>query len=246
MTAATPLSLPDGAGWFTRMRVALDALRILDKNPADPDAGALYNVCIEHQTFTKLIPRLRTDEDGARLLDERPSLDADDLALDKLEALPEGSLGQTLAAYYVDNGISPFSTSFEVNTDIDYIAKRYRETHDIFHVVTGYGTDVIGEMELQAFAMGNLGLKGPRMILLYSVFALLTRSGQASALQGRLSWRGFYRCVRDAHRAGKALPPMLACRFEDEWETPVADLKARLCPTTSPVGVALLSASPHS
>ena len=50
------------------------------QNPADPDAGALYNVCIEHQPFTKLIPRLRADHAGARLLHERPSLDADDLA----------------------------------------------------------------------------------------------------------------------------------------------------------------------
>ena len=44
-----------------------------------------------------------------------------------------------------------------METAEDYVATRLREVHDVFHVVTGYGTDDIGELELQWFNCGNLG-----------------------------------------------------------------------------------------
>jgi ubiquinone biosynthesis protein COQ4 len=53
--------------------------------------------------------------------------------------------------------ISPFESSYPVRNDAEYLAKRYREVHDIVHFVTGYGTDPIGELELQAFVVGTLG-----------------------------------------------------------------------------------------
>jgi ubiquinone biosynthesis protein COQ4 len=36
------------------------------------------------------------------------------------------------------------------------------------HVLTGYGTDALGEMELQAFALGNLSLRTSALILLFA------------------------------------------------------------------------------
>ena len=36
-----------------------------------------------------------------------------------------------------------------------YLAQRMRQTHDIWHVLTGYATDVAGEVQLQAFTLAD-------------------------------------------------------------------------------------------
>ena len=62
--------------------------------------------------------------------------------------------------YFDDHAISPFgAATLPVETDEDYVPTRLRrEAHDVFHIVTGYGTDDIGKLELQWFNSGNLGL----------------------------------------------------------------------------------------
>jgi ubiquinone biosynthesis protein Coq4 len=62
----------------------------------------------------------------------------------------------------------PFETTLEHKNDVDFLSKRYRETHDL--------------------------------------------------------WR-----VWAAYRRGHASPLFLDVWFEEQWETPVATLRARLC-----------------
>ncbi len=107
------------------------------------------------------------------MLSVRPSLQGKTLDLGALDLLPEGTLGHEFARYFRDNKISPFETTLEIKSDIDFISKRYRETHDLLHVLTGYATDVMGEMELQAYALGNLGIRTAMLILLVGTLGQL-------------------------------------------------------------------------
>lgn len=56
---------------------------------------------------------------------------------------PPGSLGHAWAQHLDDNGLKPF----------DYGPRR-QQLHDGVHVLTGYGTDPLGEAEVQAFLLG--------------------------------------------------------------------------------------------
>lgn len=159
------------------------------------------------------------------MLSERPSLQGKDLDLVALAALPEGTLGHELARYFRDNKLSPFETTIELKTDIDFIAKRYRETHDLLHVLTGYGTDVVGEIELQAYALGNLGIRTAALILLIGTL------GQLKGQQAGVDLSVYVRRVWAAYRRGRASRQFLGFWFEHHWETPVATLRTRLCPT---------------
>src|SRR5690606_3236966 len=107
----------------------------------------------------------QASEDGRSLLARRPSLQGEEVDLQSLSALPEETLGHQFARYFKDNGITPVHTENPIEDDLDYISKRYRETHDLYHVITGYQTDPHGEMELQAFVMGNIGIRTPLMII---------------------------------------------------------------------------------
>jgi len=63
--------------------------------------------------------------------------------LQHLRQLPHGTLGRTLADFLDQHNLKPFTTG-----------PRRKQLHDSVHVLTGYGTDSIGEVEVQAFLLG--------------------------------------------------------------------------------------------
>jgi ubiquinone biosynthesis protein COQ4 len=223
MSDSQPLSLPDDAPLFTRLRVASQCLEVLKHDPTNPTYGQTFNMSLNVNVYASLVQQLQRGEEGRRMLSERPSLQGKELDLAALERLPEGTLGHGFARYYRDNKISPFETTLELKNDIYFLAKRYRETHDLLHVLTGYGTDVVGEMELQAYALGNLGLRTAMFILLNSTIKHL------KAPQPGVGRSEYLRRVWAAYHRGRASPQFLGFWFEDHWETPVATLRARLC-----------------
>ena len=223
MIAPQTLSLPDDSSLFTRLSVARQCLEVLKHDPTNPTCGQLLNICLDLNVYASLVQQLQRSEEGRRLLSERPSLQGKELDLAVLERLPEGALGHELARYYRDNKISPFETTLELKNDIDFIGKRYRETHDLLHVLTGYGTDPVGEMEVQAYALGNLGIRTAAFILLLASFELL------KVPQSGVGRSEYLRRVGAAYRRGRASPRFLGFWFEEHWETPVATLRARLC-----------------
>jgi len=222
MTPATTPTLPANASIITRVRLAVQALKILADDPANPYYGPLVNACLDSDTYAKLALRWRESAEGRRLLDERPSLQGRELDLDALANLPEGTLGHEFMRYFRTNGIEPFVTTFPVESDVDYLSKRYRETHDLFHVITGYGTDEPGEMELQAFVLGNLGVRQAILILAFS----LPRRIQQKGFQGL---RAHFDKLRAAYHRGRRSRELLSVGYEKLWAQPVSELAALLC-----------------
>lgn len=216
------LTLPPNASFLTRMRTALHALKILSNDPANPHYGPLLNACLDSETYARLARVWRERPESRALLDERPSLQGRDLDLGALARMPPGTLGHAFMRYFHDNGIEPFISSFPVVDDVDYLSKRYRETHDLFHVITGYATDEPGEMELQAFVLGNLGVRQAVLILAYSIPRRIQQHGLAGlgAYLGRL---------RAAYHRGRRSRELLSVRYERLWEQPVTTLAELLC-----------------
>lgn len=89
-------------------------------------------------------------EHGARALAVRPELCLD---VDALAALPAGTLGHAFARFVKAKGIDPASLRRpppDAGPDRWFI-QHVRRSHDLWHVVTGFDTDVAGELGLQAF-----------------------------------------------------------------------------------------------
>ncbi|QRK04205.1 hypothetical protein JQX13_28480 [Archangium violaceum] len=223
MSDSQTLSLPDDASLFTRLRVARQCLEVIKNDPTNPTYGQTFNMSLNVNVYASLAQQLQRSQDGRRMLSKRPSLQGKELDLAALERLPEGTLGHEFARYFRDNKISPFETTLEIKNDIDFLSKRYRETHDPLHVLTGYGTDVVGEMELQAYCLGNLGLRTTAFVLLNGTI------GHFKVPQSGVGRSEYLRRLWAAYRRGRASPRFLDFWFEEHWETPVATLRARLC-----------------
>jgi ubiquinone biosynthesis protein COQ4 len=214
-----PLYLSPGAGWIARLRVGVRSVAILDKNADDAFAGHMLCLSMEAGTFERHAKKIAQTEEGRALLAEQPDLQLtqDDLAA--LRALPDGTLGNLLARYYVDNGIRPFVTRLPVRSDAEYLVKRYREIHDIAHLVTGYGTHAIGEVELQAFLLGNLGLRTPWLAMVYA--ALVRPYGLPPI------WK-YARRLLDAYRRGRQSDDVaLRPQYEHDWASTMEDVRQR-------------------
>lgn len=213
------LYLPEGASVFKRLQTAVRALKVLEKHPDDPVAAALLNAGLDGDIYRREAEALKATEFGRALLAERPTLQKGSVDLEVLAKLPDGTVGRAFAEYFAQNKISPFSTPYEIRNDVDYLIKWYRETHDLHHILTGYSTDAVGEMEVQAFALGNLGFRVSVMIL---GFAALLRPHNLPPM-----WKYWAR-LKIAYRRGKASENLFKVRYEQHLESTVDTLRAAL------------------
>jgi ubiquinone biosynthesis protein COQ4 len=90
---------------------------------------------------------------------------------DGLRRMPEGSLGRAYLAFVESEGITAdglVQASQEgrvaehvTSPELAFLREYMRDTHDLWHTLTGYRGDIVGELALLAFGfaqMGNLGV----------------------------------------------------------------------------------------
>jgi len=102
------------------------------------------------------------DPHGARILAGAPSLYELLVGRAALDVLPEGSVGRAYLTFVEREGISTEILDGQVGPieemllDSDPLRRRYRQhsraCHDLWHVLTGYGRDPLGELQLIFFS----------------------------------------------------------------------------------------------
>jgi ubiquinone biosynthesis protein COQ4 len=223
-TPDNPIVTKD-ASTLARLRMGLHALWVLKDDNANPFYAAVLHTSFDYGTYARLAEVLRQTPEGRRFLEEQRTIPGENIDLEALSRLPPGTLGHEFARYFIDNDLEPFTYEYPVESDGEYLYKRYRETHDIHHLITGYGVDPIGEVELQAFYFGNLGLRHAGLIALLSIPYQLSQMGLDL---GKL--REHLRRLRAAYRRGKDSRELLGVGFDDLWDKPVSELARLICP----------------
>lgn len=155
---------------------------------------------------------------GARAYAERPRIGAIDL--DALARLPPDTLGHTFSRNLRANGLDPAALPTRpAESDTAYTAAHIYETHDVWHVLTGFGTDVAGELGLQAFYLAQAPARVSSAILAGGLAnAFLFAPGDTDARMNEIT-RGWY--------LGRRAQPLFGHDWKEHWATPVADLRAR-------------------
>ena len=178
---------------------ALSALRAVLRDPDDTAQVFRLVSALSGRTPKALMGRFAASRGGARLLEDRPALLPRLQDRAALAALPEGSLGRAYLRFVQDadltaDGLVMASTAADPATDEveAWIGDRLRDSHDVWHVVTGYGTDLLGESALLAFTFAQTRAPGIGLL----VAAALVRAGDPDAR--RLILDGFLRGVRAA------------------------------------------------
>lgn len=179
--------------------------------------------------FEQVAARMRTDPDGARLLTERPEIDVS--TVEALGALPEGTLGHAFWYHLASNDILEMP---DLGTPVvcwddetEYAKARYRQTHDIRHVLLGLGIEGYEEILLQTFQFAQQ----PQIL---SGGIVLLGGLKHALIDGK--WRPLLTLMPRAWRLGKRAVFLSNVRFESMWHLPLDEVRAAL--GIEPVGQA--------
>jgi len=168
---------------------------------------------------------LATNPEAQLLLVEKPRLAKDAVDYDALRRLPADTLGGAYVRHLDRFGLDPdlladpfghWSGARYDDPDTAYLHERYRQTHDLWHALTGLGTEGYEEVLIHAFTWGQLRLP-------YSV--LIVTFGTVKHILAERRWGVLRRGLRDAWDAGREARSLLLVRWEDRWQLPLADIR---------------------
>jgi ubiquinone biosynthesis protein COQ4 len=143
---------------------ALSALRALKANPDDTAQVFKIISALSGGARQRVLRRLRETPVGKRLMREQKALAPllEDRA--RLRSLPEGSLGREYLAFCERHNITAsglIAASEQAVANEQYsreerlVQARMRDAHDLWHVVLGYQTDLVGEACVLAFTLAQ-------------------------------------------------------------------------------------------
>jgi ubiquinone biosynthesis protein COQ4 len=179
----------------------LDALRALRALSRDPDdTGQVFKIisALSGDTQGRMLRRLQKSETGRRLLDERRPLLPVLSDRARLGALPENSLGRAYLSFCERAGItaeglvaaSEEGDFSDRSADELFLAGRMRDAHDLWHVVAGYQTDLIGEACVLAMTVAQAKNPGIALIVVLAYLRPRAEHGRVRALLRQAFARG--------------------------------------------------------
>jgi ubiquinone biosynthesis protein Coq4 len=193
----------------------LKGVLTLLRNPEKTESVYDIEDGLRHTSATQAaIEFVKKDPDVASLIAERympPPLD-----LDALIQLPPDSLGAIYARYIRDAGFDPeFYRPITVVDDVSYVLLRTRQTHDLWHIVVGFQTDVAGELGLKAFELAQTRRTMAAVLACGGLLkTLFTTPDQLDNVLDRLT---------SGYRLGVNAKPLLAQKWEEHWERSLTD-----------------------
>ena len=208
------LALPAAERW----RKGLDALKQVAADTSRTDLVLFAYEHLNAGTEGRRAKRFYARYPNARrLYEENRTLDAKTVDFEALLQLPAGTLGYAYAKFMKDRGLTPDIFTAEGRlTPTAYLVKRMRQTHDLWHTVTGVDTDVAGELELQAFTLAQTWAPSIFIVVFFGALRALFRMPLAVPRMVRGFFRGLF-----AERLGPT-------PWEDLWTKPLAEVRAQL------------------
>lgn len=167
---------------------------------------------------------------GQKMLTESPRRDLNALLNNRpaLAAMPKGSFASAYleylggdemgsADYFLEAaGLEDKARRFGWSDDQLWFVRRMANSHDLFHIVAGYGRDVTGEVGVVCYTAGQVPLLPLRMLLPY--FLMLKPSQP-------IRWGRF---VRDSYRHGRETPSLACVDYEALLPMPLAEARCHI------------------
>jgi len=162
--------------------LALRGLVAVLRDPEDTTAGARFVLGLDGDRAEQNFQRFASDPVGARLLAEGRAMSIVLSDRNALRALPGDSLGGTYLRFIEEESISAEGLAgklIPVMAEVGaldparrFFHERGNATHDLWHVVTGYSRDILGELQLMAFSQVQLRIRAYAFLLALNAVAI--------------------------------------------------------------------------
>ena len=194
---------------------------------ADPeDTAQVFNVirAMSGPALQRGFARFSKLAVGRRVLDEQIDLVDTLRDRDKLRAMAPGSLGRAYLAFVereslTADGLVEASATGEAyeNEDVARYGQRLRDQHDLWHVLTDYGRDELGELCLLAFTYAQTRNRGIGLIVLVGIVKFVQGLGPR-----------VIRAARRGYRDGRGAAWLPGQDWEALLKQPLHEVRARL------------------
>jgi ubiquinone biosynthesis protein COQ4 len=132
-------------------------------NKEDTEQVFHMTACLPGKAFQKLCHDFCASEAGQVLMQREPNLPAILDDHDRLLAMPKGSVAHAYVAFMRREGLSAAGLVEEslrakrprFDDQVQWFNDRLRDTHDLVHVLTGFGRDALGEQCALGFSGGQ-------------------------------------------------------------------------------------------
>ncbi len=210
-----------------QLRVALKALKHLIDNPEDTRQVFVVIRALSGNSLQRGFRRFSQTTNGRQISSR--NTDLVDVLKDtvKLRHLSAVSLGRAYYDFITSESLTPDGLVDASEPDdqdqliqdpgLERYAARLRDQHDLWHVLTGYGRDELGEMCLLAFTYAQTRNRGLGVIALVAAYKLRQSLGA-----------GVFRAAMRAFRAGRRAVWLPAQDWEALLERPVDEIRRQL------------------
>ncbi len=202
-----------------QMRGLVGMVRLVRDPDRLEEVFTVADSLVNDEILADLTRSFAEDPRGARALITRPRIGKIDLA--ELRQLPEGTLGRAYAEHMIANGLDPTAIPTLASDDpYSFVRAHLYEAHDVWHAVTGFKTDVAGELGLQAFGLAQFPSRlGALLIAGGLLHALLTNFDDRDARMTEIA-RGWI--------LGKRAEKLFGVAWGEMWSRPLAEVRREL------------------
>tara|TARA_R110000868_G_scaffold42158_19_gene143074 strand:- start:8678 stop:9484 length:807 start_codon:yes stop_codon:yes gene_type:complete len=205
------------------------------------DTGQVFKVidALSGGSDERMYRRFIADPVGQKIIAEQRNLI--DLLNDRerLKALPVGTLGRTYYEFMAEENLTadglvaaseeaPRLYAREGGEMI--FGNRMRDSHDLWHVTTGYGRDGLGELSQLALYYAQTQNRGIGLIVLMGAYTASKEAPKA----------GIWKAVREGYRLGKTAKWLPLTDWENLLDKPLEDVREKLGMKTPAVYRAVL------
>jgi len=190
------------------------------KSPGSLDSVLAVGASLKDSPLAEQMTRhLLDNPDFAQLVSDgwRPQ----QIDLSALQKLPAGTLGRCYSDQLISQGITPDTLidPSPISDERGYITHRLRETHDITHVLTGFGIDGVSELGLQGFNLAQN--RSPLAVML--IFG-----GMLTALQNNEPLAPMLRALARGFQMGLDAELVISRKLEEGWSRPLNEWRSEL------------------
>ncbi len=204
---------------FSRVRGHWAGIQLL-RDPSKLDQVFAMDAAFPNQreVMARVVEAMRKHPTGAAALHDKPRITVD---LDALRGLPEGTFGRAAFELFDRNKLDPKSIpTLAAEGEIEWAKAHLYETHDSWHVATGFSTDIPGELGLQAFYAAQLPGRLPEFLLAGGLLQ--------SALWAEDDFRPRLAAIAHGWELGLRAKPLFGVRWDTLWSVPLAEVRDTL------------------
>lgn len=207
------------------LRYALAVWRLVRNDPSQlVEEAAIVQMGFSRSRLGRRFARweevaeiLTADPRTAEIMRERKQFGP--IVLEDLGRLPEGSLGRVFAEHCRTSGIDPNLVQVPTTDEVGWMLNHMYQTHDIWHVLTGWGTDLPGEVGVAAFYSAQFGAPA---FFGYNLALILLNVVMRKADLGLVM-----EAFSVGYQTGQRAEPLFGMDWDALWNVPIVELRTR-------------------